>query len=160
MRSTARGQVCPPTLLAGCGPGRGSAGSREERGPEVARAEAEEDGASERRVAAEVAAVLACATDDVLATAPLTLPLALSVCMERHGTGAEGLIAAMQSLRRAILAVSGLDPLSEPVPLPAGDSRAVALRLADELRGLLARVARAWAAAPDVVASAAAARLA
>jgi hypothetical protein len=88
------------------------------------------------------------------------LPLALSVCMERKDAGTEGLISAMQSLRRAMLAVSGLDPRSEPVPLVAGDPRTAALGLAEYLRGLLGRAARACAVAPDAVASAAAARLA
>ena len=125
-----------------------------------ATAEAEEDGVSEGLVAEEVAAALAGATDDVLASAPLALPLALSVCMARHEAGTNGLIAAMQSLRRAVLAVSGLDPRSEPVPLVAGDPRTAALGLAEHLRGLLFRAARACAAAPDDVAKAAAARLA
>lgn len=111
-------------------------------------------------VAAEVAAVLAGATDEVLAVAPLTLPLALSICMQRHDAGTEELIAAMQALRQAVLAVSGLDSRSEPVPLVAGDPRAAALGLAEYLRGLLARAARACAAAPDDLASAAAAHLA
>lgn len=119
-----------------------------------------EDGVSDHLVAAEVASVLAGATDEVLATSPLSLPLALSVCMERHDAGTEGLISAMQALRRAVLAVSGLDPRSEPVPLVAGDPRTAALGFAEYLRGLLVRAARASAAAPDVVASAAAARLA
>ncbi len=125
-----------------------------------ATAEAEEDGVSEGLVAAEVAAALAGATDDVLSSAPLMLPLALSVCMERHDAGTEGLISAMLSLRRAVLAVSGLDSRSEPVPLVAGDPRTAALGLAEYTRGLLVRAARACAAAPDDVASAAAARLA
>lgn len=115
---------------------------------------------SEPSVAAEVAAVLAGATDEVLAVAPLTLPLALSLCMERNDAGAEGLISVMQSLRRAVLAVSGLDPRSEPVPLVAGDRRTAALGLAEYLRGLLARVACSSAAAPLDVAAAAAAHLA
>jgi hypothetical protein len=122
--------------------------------------EAAEDGVSERLVAAEVGAVLAGATDEVLAAAPLMLPLGLSVCMERHDAGTEGLISAMQALRRAVLAVSGLDPRSEPVPLVAGDPRTAALGLAEYLRDLLVRAARACAAAPDDVASAAASRLA
>ncbi len=125
-----------------------------------ATAEAAEDGVSEGLVAAEVAAVLAEATDEVLDAAPLVLPLALSVCMERHDAGIAGLVAAMQSLRGAVLAVSGLDPLSEPVPLVAGDPRTAALGLAEYLRDLLSRAARACAAAPDDVAQAAAARLA
>lgn len=126
----------------------------------VATAEAEEDGVSENQVATEVAAVLAGATDEVLSRAPLTLPLALSVCMERHDAGTDGLILAMQTLRRAVLAVSGIDPRSEPVPLVAGDPRTAALGLAEYLRDLLVRAAQACAAAPDDVASAAVARLA
>ncbi|MDA8312929.1 MAG: hypothetical protein M0Z46_20405 [Actinomycetota bacterium] len=125
-----------------------------------ASSEAEEDGVSERLVAAEVAAVLGGATDEMLAAAPLALPLALSVCMQRHDAGADGLIAAMQSLRRAVLAVSGLDPGSVPVPLAAGDPRMAALTLAEQLRRLLVQAARTCAAAPEEVASAAAARLA
>lgn len=140
------------------GEGRGDPGKVDEL--EDATAEAEEDGVSEGVVAAEVAAVLAEATDEVLAAAPLSLPLALSVCMERHEAGTDGLIAAMHSLRRAVLAVSGLDPRSEPVPLVAGDPRTAALGFAEYLRGLLVRAARACSAAPDDVAQAAAARLA
>jgi|GEM_PF-3064755 len=109
---------------------------------------------------AEVAAALARATDEVVATSPLVLPLALSLCMERHDAGVEGLIAVMQALRKAVLAESGLDAASEPVPLVAGDPRTAALRLAEHLRALLVRAAQACAAAPDEVASAAAARLA
>ncbi len=115
---------------------------------------------SEGIVAAEVAAVLAGSTDEHLAAAPLALPLALSVCMQRHGAGTDGLVAAMKSLRRAVLAVSGLDPRTEPVPLLAGDPRTAALGFAEYLRGLIGRAARACAAAPDDVASAAASRLA
>jgi len=123
---------------------------------EVAPDQADDDAT----VAAEVAAALAQATDEAVSSAPLTLPLALSVCMERHAVGATGLIDAMQALRTALLAVSGLDPRCEPVPLVAGDARAAALGLAEYLRGLLGRAARASAVAPDAVASAAAAKLA
>lgn len=110
-------------------------------------------------MAAAVAAVLAQATDDLVAGAPLALPLALSACMARHGTGSEDLIALLRSLRRAVLAVSGLDPRSEPVPLAAGEPRSAALGMAEHVRGLLARASSACAAAPDVVARAAAAQL-
>jgi|SRR5579862_67636 len=111
-------------------------------------------------VVAEVASVLAQATGEVGTAAPLALPLALSVCMERHAVGTSGLIDAMQALRAALLSVSGMDARAEPVPLVAGDARAAALGMAEYLRGLIARAAHASAAAPDVVASAAAARLA
>ncbi len=138
--------------------GRGEPG--ETGGLAEATTETEEDGVSEGLVAAEVAAVLAEATDELLATSPLALPLALSVCMERHEAGTDGLIAAMLSLRRAVLTVSGLDPRSEPVPLVVGDPRTAALGLAEYLRGLVSRAAYACAAAPDDVAQAAAAHLA
>jgi hypothetical protein len=144
------------SLIVGSGPS--AADELDEPADDTA--ETAEDGVSESVVAAEVAAVLAGATDEVLAAAPLTLPLALSVCMERHDAGTEGLISAMQLLRKAVLTVSGLDPRTEPVPLVAGDPRTAALGLAEYLRGLLGRAARACAAAPDDVASAAAARLA
>jgi len=145
-------------LGTGLGGGTGHPGGVDEL--EDATAGTAEDGVSEGRVAVEVAAVLAMATDDVLAAAPLTLPLALSVCMERHDAGVSGLISAMLSLRDAVLAVADLDPGSEPVPLVAGDPRTAALGLAEYLRGLLSRAARSCAAEPDVVAHAAASRLA
>ncbi|HLW45310.1 MAG TPA: hypothetical protein VKR78_03775 [Acidimicrobiales bacterium] len=160
MRRSDPGEVRHLTLVVGSGPDEWSDDLDESDELTDAMAEAAEDGVSERQVAAEVAAVLAGATDEVLAAAPLTLPLALSVCMERNDAGIEGLISAMQSLRRAVLAVSGLDVRSEPVPLVTGDPRTAALGLAEYLRGLLCRAARACAAAPDDVASAAAARLA
>lgn len=118
------------------------------------------DTAPERVVVAEVAAVLAAATDEMLASAPLTVPLALSVCMGRHGAGVEGLISAMQTLRRSVIAVSGLDPRAEPTPLVAGDPRTAALGLAEYLRRLIARAARCCAVAPLDLASAATALLA
>lgn len=155
-----RTEVRHLTLVVGARAGERRGGPGQVDGLAGATSEAEEDGVSEGQVVAEVAAALAEATDEVLATAPLTLPLALSVCMARHGAGTDGLIAAMQSLRRAVLAVSGLDPRGEPVPLVAGDPRTAALGLAEHLRGLLFRAARACAAAPDDVAEAAAARLA
>lgn len=111
-------------------------------------------------VAAEVAAVLARASDEVTAAAPLTLPLALSLCMERHDADVTELVDAMQLVRRAVLAVSGLDSASEPVPLVTGDLRSAALGFAEYLRGLIGRAARASAAAPEVVAQAAAMQLA
>jgi hypothetical protein len=111
-------------------------------------------------VAAALAAVLAEATEDLMTDAPLALPLALSVCMAHHDTGTEDLIALLRSLRGAILTVSGLDPRSEPVPLVAGEPRRAALGMAEHVRGLLTRASRACAAAPDVVAHAAAAQLA
>lgn len=111
-------------------------------------------------VAAEVAGVLGRASDEVTAVAPLTLALALSLCMERHDADVAALVDAMQLLRRAVLAVSCLDSASEPVPLVTGDLRSAALGLAEYLRGLISRAAQASAAAPEMVARAAAMQLA
>lgn len=112
-----------------------------------------------RVVAGEVAAVLAGATDEVLAGAPLALPLALSVCMERHGVGAEELLESMRLLRRAVLLVSGLDAATEPVPIASGEPRAAVLCLADYLHGLLTRAAGSTGHDRGVIASSAAAHL-
>jgi len=112
-----------------------------------------------RVVAGEVALVLSGTSPQDLASGSLVLALALSVCMERHGVGAEGLVGAMRLLRGAVLADSGLDAASEPVPLAAGDPRSAALALARYLHGLLERAARAIGCGPDAVASSAAARL-
>lgn len=160
VRRNVPGEMPRLTLIMGSGSAQSWDDDAEEPDERDELEEAAEDGVSESVVAAEVAAVLAGATDEVLAAAPLTLPLALSVCMERHDAGTEGLISAMQSLRRAVIAVSGIDPRNEPVPLAAGDPRTAALTLAEYLRGLLDRAALACATAPDAVASAAAARLA
>ncbi|MGH8988513.1 MAG: hypothetical protein ACRDXC_07950 [Acidimicrobiales bacterium] len=155
-----RTEVPHLTLVQGLrtGEGGGDPGEVDEFADTAA--EAEEDGASEGAVAAEVAAVLAGATDEVLSASPLTVPLALSICMARHEAGIDGLLAAMQALRRAVLAVSGLDARREPVPLVTGDPRTAALGMAEYLRGLIVRAGRACAAAPDVVAQAAASCLA
>jgi hypothetical protein len=111
-------------------------------------------------VAAEVALVLGGVSDDVLATGPLTLPLALSVCMERHGTDPEGLMEAMRLVRTAVVCVAGLDPAAEPVPLGAGDPRRGALALADYLLSLLRRAGAATTRPLGALAAAAAAHLA
>lgn len=119
-----------------------------------------DDAARDGRVAADLATVLAHASDERLIAAPLTLPLGLSICMARHHAGAEGLISAMHALRVAVLAVSGLDPAQEPVPLVVGEPKVAAVAFAHYLRDLLVRAAHACAAAPDAVALAAAAELA
>lgn len=110
-------------------------------------------------VAAEVAAQLASTTPEVLASAPLTLPLALSVPMARHGLGADDLVESMRLLRRAVLAASGLDPASEPVPLAPGDGRSAALALAGYLHDLLGRAAASVGSARDVLAASVVSRL-
>lgn len=112
-----------------------------------------------RRVAGEVALVVAGTAEDTLSGAPLALPLALSVCMARNELEADGLVAAMQLLRRAILAVSRLDQSCEPVPLGAGDARMAALFFAKYLHGLFDRAAEATGVARDTLALSAVAQL-
>lgn len=111
------------------------------------------------RLAGEIALLLAAAPDSDAIRAPLALPLALSACMARHCVDPEGLIEAMLPLRRALLAVSALDPDDEPVPLAAGEPSDAALHLAAYLHGLLARASAASDLRRDALASAAAARL-
>jgi hypothetical protein len=112
-----------------------------------------------RRVAVDVCAVMAGTSDETLVAAPLALPLALSVCMTRHGVGPDGLIAAMRLLRGAVIAESSLDAASEPAPLAAGDARTAALGVAWYLHDLFQRASASNAADRDVLASAAVARL-
>ena len=92
--------------------------------------------------------------------APLALPLALSVCMARHGAAADGLVGAMRLLRSALLSISTLDETDEPVPLAAGDQRSAALGFARYLTDLVHRASRATGVATEVIASSAAAHLA
>jgi hypothetical protein len=115
--------------------------------------------AATRAVAGAVALVLSGTTRQDLVTGSLVLPLALSVCMERHGVGPDGLVGAMRLLRSAVLADAGLDAASEPVPLAAGDPRSAVVALARYLHGLLERAASVLGCGPDAVASSAAARL-
>lgn len=110
-------------------------------------------------VAAEVADVLAGTAPEVLASAPLALPLALSVPMARHGLSADELAEAMLVLRAAILAEAGLDPVVEPTPLATGDGRRTSLVLAGYLHDLLCRAACRTGTAPGALAASAAARL-
>lgn len=112
-----------------------------------------------RQVAGEVALVVAGTSEDTLRGAPLALPLALSLCMARHELEADALVAAMQLLRRAILAVSPLDQSCEPVPLGAGDARMAALHFAKYLHRLFDRAAEATGLGRDAVALSAVAHL-
>ena len=75
----------------------------------------------------------------------LTLPLSVSVWLHDAGADLGGARAALLDLRGALLAGSGLDARSEPVPLQAGDERTVVLHLAVYLHGLVVRAATARA---------------
>jgi hypothetical protein len=129
-------RLLPPLADEPSGPATARSGGAETRDADEA------DHLSGEALAGEVAAVLADTTDEALANAPLALPLALSLCMERHGVDAEGLLDAMRLLRRALLASAGPQAAEAPVPLAAGDPRSAALGLAAHLHELFG-----WAAA-------------
>jgi hypothetical protein len=71
----------------------------------------------------------------------LSLPLGLSVWMRRGNIGLAGARRALLVLRGALLAVSGLDESTEPVPLVVADPVAAIMSLAVYLDGLLVRAA-------------------
>lgn len=100
-------------------------------------------------VAARGIAVLA---PEDLTRGNLTIELGLSLWMHRTGTDLRGVRNELLGLRHALLAASGLDIESEPVPLLAGDLRTGVLGLAVYLDGLIDRAARhAQLGRPEVV---------
>lgn len=110
-----------------------------------------------RRVAADVAQVLA---DERYGWGTgIELALALSLPMARHRIGPGDLVGALRLLRQAVLEVSGLDPDREPVPLAAGEPRAAAVAVAAYVAELLARAARVTGCDRATVARSAAAHL-
>jgi hypothetical protein len=72
----------------------------------------------------------------------LTLPLCVSTWVARSDVDLDHACALMLALRSALLAVSGLDRASEPVPLMGGDRRNAIVTLAVYLHGLVERGAR------------------
>jgi len=72
----------------------------------------------------------------------LTVPLGLSLWMHRGRIRIETARDAMLVLRRALLAASGLDERTEPVPLLVADPVAATISLAVYMDGLLQRAAR------------------
>ena len=74
----------------------------------------------------------------------LTLPLGLSLWMQRGGIGVTEAVDAMLDLRAALVEVAGLDRRSEPTPLLAGEPHTAVVGLARYLDDLMARAAR-WA---------------
>jgi len=69
------------------------------------------------------------------------IPFGLSASMARHGAGAEDVVDAILEARAAVIATSGIDPATEPVPLVVGDARVAAVNLGVYLQGLLERAA-------------------
>jgi hypothetical protein len=72
----------------------------------------------------------------------LTLPLGVSAWIVRSDVDLAQACQAMLALRSAFVRVSGLDQVSEPVPLLGGDRRTSVLTLAVYLDGLMDRGAR------------------
>jgi hypothetical protein len=89
----------------------------------------------------------------------LTLPLCVSTWMATWGVDLDHACALMLELRSALLAVSGLDQASEPVPLMGGDRRNAIITLAVYLHGLVERGARLAATSRLELAGAALAHL-
>jgi hypothetical protein len=71
----------------------------------------------------------------------LTLPLGLSLWIQRSRIDLEEAIEALMTLRLAVLDAAGLDRRSEPTPLRTGDLRVAVVNLARYLDDLLARAA-------------------
>lgn len=113
----------------------------------------------ERLVAGDVATLLGTVPPGDAGSDTLALPLALSVSMRRHGIDADELVLALRLLRAAVLAVAGLDPSVEPVPLGGGDPVAAALHLGRYVHSLLERAALVSGCHPAAVAEAVAAHL-
>lgn len=101
-----------------------------------------ETGATGADFASEVVRFIAGLSNEGPVGVSLSLPFGLSASMKRHGLGLDETISAVLSVRTALLAVSGLDLASEPVPLRLPDSVLFVLNLAVYLDGLLGRAAR------------------
>lgn len=80
---------------------------------------------------------------DALTEGDLTAPLLLSTWLRRSGLRTAAALDALLALRDALLAASGLDRRSEPVPLLAGAPQLALRSLLVYLDGLVERGARA-----------------
>ena len=80
-----------------------------------------------------------------LAPGNLSLPLVLSLWMQRAGVGLRAARDTLLALRQALIDASGLDGRTEPVPLVVADPATSALSLARYVEGLLRRAAHATA---------------
>lgn len=69
----------------------------------------------------------------------LTLPLLISAWVQVHGLELEDACEALMALRKALIASSGVDARSEPVPLVVDDRRRAVLNLARYLDELVDR---------------------
>ena len=73
----------------------------------------------------------------------LSLPLGLSLWIQRGGVGVNTACDVLLDLRTVLLSAAGLDARTEPVPLQLADPRAAAISIAVYVDGLLSRAARA-----------------
>ncbi len=73
----------------------------------------------------------------------LSLELGLSLWLRRSGTSPRQAVAELLEVRRSILAVSGLDPACEPVPLIGRSAKVDLLVLTAYLSHLLERAVTA-----------------
>lgn len=93
----------------------------------------------------EFAGELACCLAGLCEGGPLefslSVPFGINASMKRHGLGLDEVVIAVLELRRALLALPGLDAVSEPVPLRVPDRAVFVLNLAVYLGGLLDRAA-------------------
>ena len=89
----------------------------------------------------------------------LSLELGLSVWLRRSGTSLVGARGRLMDARQAVLAVSGLDASTEPVPLLGRSPRADTLTLAGYVSDLLRRAAAAAGCSVGQVATLAVAAL-
>jgi len=101
-----------------------------------------ETGPERVEFAREVARFVARLSEDGPLGVSLSLPFGLSASMKRHGMGLDETVGTVLDLRTALLALPGLDAVSEPVPLRVPDRVMFVLNLAVYLDGLLSRAAR------------------
>jgi hypothetical protein len=80
--------------------------------------------------------------DEPLPPGDLAIPLGLSAWIVRASVDLPDAFDALLRLRAEVLAVSGLDRASEPVPLRVGDPRAALRSLGSYLFDLVGRAAR------------------
>ena len=73
----------------------------------------------------------------------LSLPLGLSLWMRRGGVDVHGARHSLLELRDALVAVAGMDAITEPVPLQVADPVAATVSVAVYVDGLLTRAAGA-----------------
>jgi hypothetical protein len=101
---------------------------------------------AERNFVAEVARGLATLRGDdrakSMAPGDLSIPLGLSAWIVRASVDLPDAFEALLRLRTGVLAVSGIDRATEPVPLRVGDPRAALRSLGSYLYDLVGRAAR------------------